>query len=230
MNSTSNRLVVVTGAAGAVGGAVVAEFRAAGAEVVAVDLPGERLDAMGREPGVHAVGGELSSRAEVDEVWQRIDAVGTPDALVALAGGFRPSSLADLTEEIWDQMISSNVASVLWCAQAAASRMAAAGGGAIVTVGSKTAVGGPAPVAHATSKAAVVRLTELLAEELRPQRIRVNAVLPSVIDTPANRTWMSEDLAARAVAPEAIAKVIAFLAGPDAAPVSGARVPVYGEA
>ena len=103
-------------------------------------------------------------------------------------------------------------------------------GGSIVMVGSKTAVTGPAPVVHATSKAAVVRLVEILADELRPQHIRVNAVLPSVIDTPANRSWMSEDLAARAVAPAAIAKVIAFLCGPDAAPISGAAIPVYGDA
>jgi len=96
-------------------------------------------------------------------------------------------------------------------------------------MGSKTAVTGPAPLAHATSKAAVVRASELLAEELRPQHIRVNCVLPSVIDTPANRTWMPADLAARAVAPAAVARVIAFLIGPDAAPVSGARIPVYGD-
>lgn len=227
---SSSRLVVVTGAAGALGRAVVAEFRRGGAEVVAVDLPGERLEEMGTDTGVHPVGGQLATRAEVQEVFERIDVIGTPTALVALAGGFRPSSLADLTDEIWDEMLGSNVASLLWCAQAAAPRLAAAGGGAIVTVGSKTAVTGPAPVAHATSKAAVVRITELLAEELRPQGIRVNAVLPSVIDTPANRTWMSADLAARSVSPEAIARVIAFLAGPDAGPVSGARVPVYGDA
>ena len=221
-------LVVVTGATGALGRAVVAEFRSRGAEVVAVARPGDRLAELDREPGVHAVAGQLGTRATVQEVFERVDAIGTPTALVALAGGFRPSSLADLTEEIWSEMLSSNVASVLWCCQAAASRMATAGGGAIVTVGSKSAVGGPAPVAHATTKAAVVRITELLADELRPQGIRVNAVLPSVIDTPANRAWLSEGLAARAVKPEAIAKVIAFLAGPDAAPVSGARVPVYG--
>jgi len=230
MQSNGNRVVVVTGAAGALGGAVVAEFRDAGAEVVAVDLAGARLEELGREPGVHAVAGELSSPEQVRAVFEQVDTIGPPTALVALAGGFRPSTLADLTEEIWDEMLGSNVASVLWCCQQAAPRMAAAGGGAIVTVGSKTAVGGAAPVAHATSKAAVVRLTELLAEELRPQGIRVNAVLPSVIDTPANRTWMSEDLAGRAVQPADIAKVIAFLAGPDAATVSGARVPVYGNA
>jgi NAD(P)-dependent dehydrogenase (short-subunit alcohol dehydrogenase family) len=75
----------------------------------------------------------------------------------------------------------------------------------------------------------VVRATELLADELRPPGIRVNCVLPSVIDMPANRAWMPDALAARAVAPAAIAKVIAFLIGPDAAPTSGARVPVYGD-
>jgi len=131
---------------------------------------------------------------------------------------------------VLDGMWQSNVESLLWCCQQAAPRMAAAGGGAVVTMGAKTAVTGPAPLAHATSKAAVVRASELLAEELRPQHIRVNCVLPSVIDTPANRTWMSPGLAARAVAPAAIAKVIAFLIGPDAAPVSGARIPVYGDA
>jgi NAD(P)-dependent dehydrogenase (short-subunit alcohol dehydrogenase family) len=225
-----NGLVVLTGAAGALGHAVVAEFVGAGREVVALDRAGERLDRLGEKPGVHAVAADLADRDSVVRAWLDVDEIGTPSALVTLAGGFRPSSLADLTEELWDAMWRSNVASLLWSAQQAAPRLAAAGGGAIVTVGSKTAVSGAAPVAHATSKAAVVRLTELLAEELRPQGVRVNCVLPSVIDTPANREWMSPQLAARAVAPAAIARVIAFLAGPDSAPTSGARVPVYGDA
>jgi NAD(P)-dependent dehydrogenase (short-subunit alcohol dehydrogenase family) len=111
-----------------------------------------------------------------------------------------------------------------------APRLAARGGGAIVTTGSRTAVSGAAAVGHATSKAAVVRLTSLLAEELRADRIRVNAVLPSTIDTPANRTWMTPKQIERAVTPAAIAKVIAFLCSPDAAPISGAAIPVYGDA
>lgn len=223
--------VIVTGAAGALGHAVVAEFLAAGRAVVALDRPGERLDALGRSDGVHAVAVDLSGRAAVLTAFETIDALPvTPDALVGLAGGFTPGSLADLDEETLDSLWRSNFGSALWTAQAAAPRLAARGGGAIVTVGSKTAVAGAAPVAHATSKAAVVRLTSLLAEELRGQRIRVNAVLPSVIDTPANRSWMSDDLAARAVAPAAVAKVIAFLCGPDAAPISGAAIPVYGDA
>jgi NAD(P)-dependent dehydrogenase (short-subunit alcohol dehydrogenase family) len=228
MTSAADGLVVVTGAAGALGRAVLAEFRSAGRSVVALDRAGERLDEVGREDGVHPVAADLADRASVAAAWSQIDRIGVPTSLVALAGGFRPSSLADLTEELWEEMWRSNVASLLWCAQQAAPRMT--GGGTIVAVGSKTAVGGKAPLAHATSKAAVVRMTELLAEELRPQGVRVNAVLPSVIDTPANRTWMSPELAARAVAPAAIARVIAFLAGPDSAPTSGARVPVYGDA
>ncbi|HEU5472538.1 MAG TPA: SDR family NAD(P)-dependent oxidoreductase [Actinophytocola sp.] len=221
--------VVVTGAAGALGRSVLDEFLQGGARVVALDRPGAALDEVGARPGVHPVAVDLADQDAVGAAWAEVDAVTTaPDALVALAGGYVPGSLADLDAAALDGLWRSNVHSVLWSAREAASRMP--DGGAIVTVGSRTAVDGPAPVAHATSKAAVVRITELLAEELRPQRVRVNCVLPSVIDTPANRTWMPPDLAARAVPPSAIAKVIAFLAGPDAWPISGARIPVYGDA
>lgn len=223
--------VLVTGAAGALGHAVVDTFLDAGRPVVALDRPGERLDALGTRDDVHSVPVDLGSRAAVQAAFAAVDALPVePGALVCLAGGFTPGPLPDVDEEMLSGLFGSNFAAVLWCVQAAAPRFAARGGGAVVTVGSKTAVTGPGPVAHATSKAAVVRLTSLLADELRGDRVRVNAVLPSVIDTPANRTWMSADLAARAVAPEAIAKVIAFLCGPDAQPISGAAIPVYGDA
>lgn len=222
---------IVTGAAGALGHAMVDEFLGQGRVVVALDRPSPALDAMGGREGVHAVAVDLAARAAVQAAFARVDALGvTADALVGLAGGFTPGALADIDEDVLAALWTSNFGSALWTAQAAAGRFAAHGGGAIVMVGSKTAVTGPAPVAHATSKAAVVRLAQVLADELRPQHIRVNAVLPSVIDTPANRTWMSADLAARAVTPAAIAKVIAFLCGPDAAPISGAAIPVYGDA
>jgi NAD(P)-dependent dehydrogenase (short-subunit alcohol dehydrogenase family) len=223
--------VIVTGAAGALGQAVVTEFRDAGRPVVALDRPGERLDVLGKEDGVYPVPVDLANRAAVHAAFAEIDALPvTPDALVALAGGFTPGGLADVDEEQLDGLFRTNFGSTLWAAQAVAPRLAARGGGAIVTVGSRTAVSGAAPVAHATSKAAVVRLTSVLAEELRADRIRVNAVLPSSIDTPANRTWMTPKQIERAVAPAAIATVIAFLCGPDAAPISGAAIPVYGDA
>ena len=219
----------MTGGAGALGHAVVAEFLAGGRAVVALDRPSERLDALGERENVHAIGVDLASRDAVQAAFAEVDALPvTPNALVGLAGGFTPGKLADTTDDIVTSLFTSNFGSALWTAQAVSTRFTA--GGALVMVGSKTAVTGPAPVAHATSKAAVVRLVQILADELRPRHIRVNAVLPSVIDTPANRSWMSEDLAARAVAPAAIAKVIAFLCGPDAAPISGAAIPVYGDA
>jgi NAD(P)-dependent dehydrogenase (short-subunit alcohol dehydrogenase family) len=223
--------VIVTGAAGALGHAVVAEFRSAGRPVVALDRPGEGLDKLGAEEGVHAIPVDLATRAAVHAAFAEVDALPVnPDALVALAGGFVPGALAEVDEEQLDGLWRSNFGSALWTAQAVAPRLAARGGGAIVTVGSRTAMSGAAPVAHATSKAAVVRLTTLLAEELRADRIRVNAVLPSTIDTPANRTWMTPKQVERAVSPAAIAKVIAFLCGQDAAPISGAAIPVYGDA
>ena len=223
-----NDVVVVTGAAGALGRAVLDELR--DRTVVALDRPGGPLDAVGELSWVHPVPVDLADRPSVGRAWSAVDDIGTPTALIALAGGFVPGSLAELDDGVLHDLWRSNVVSVLWACQEAAPRMAKAGGGAIVTVGSKTAVGGPAPLAHATSKSAVVRASELLADELRPQGIRVNCVLPSVIDTPANRAWMPVDLAARAVPPAAIAKVISFLIGPDAGPISGARIPVYGDA
>jgi NAD(P)-dependent dehydrogenase (short-subunit alcohol dehydrogenase family) len=230
MSEASKGAVVVTGGAGALGAAVLAEFAARGREVIVLDRPGERLEALAAQTGVHTVPVDLGDQAAVASAFDRVGELATVTALVTLAGGFKPGSLAETTPELLDSIWRTNFASVLWCCQTAAPRLAQAGGGTIVTVGSKTAREGKAPIAHATSKAAVLRLTELLAAELRPMRIRMNAVLPSVIDTPANRSWMSEELIRRAVPPAAIAKVIAFLSSEDSMPTSGASIPVYGDA
>lgn len=218
--------VVVTGAAGALGRAVVTEFRSRGNPVVALDRPGAALDAL----DAHRIGVDLTDRGAVGEAFAQVDELGvTVGALVTVAGGYAGGRLAETDEDTLHGLFDTNYASVVWAAQAAAPRLADAGGGAIVTVGAKAGVTGPAQLVHGTSKAAVHRLTELLADELRPRRIRVNAVLPSLIDTPANRGWMDEAAVVRSVSPAAIAKVVAFLAGPDAVPVSGALVPVYGD-
>jgi len=222
---------VVTGAAGALGGAVVDEFLARGTAVVAMDRSSDRLTALGAREGVHVVAVDLAQRAAVQAAFAEVDALAvTPTALVAVAGAFAPGDLSTVDEDGFEAMWRTNVASALWSAQGAAPLLARSGGGAIVMIGSKVTVTGTGSVAYTISKAAVVRLTTLLADDLRPQGIRVNAVQPSTIDTPANRTWMSPELAAKAVAPAAIAKVIAFLSSADSAPISGAIVPVYGDA
>ena len=132
-----NDVVVVTGAAGALGHAVLAELRGRNHAVVALDRPSEALDKLGSDDGVHPVAVELADRAAVHAAWQEIDQLGTPAALVALAGGFVPGKLADLDEDALEGLWRSNVVSMLWCCQEAAPRMAAAGGGAIVTMGSR---------------------------------------------------------------------------------------------
>ena len=222
---------VVTGAAGALGGAVVDELLARGTAVVAMDRSSDRLTALGAREGVHVVAVDLAQRAAVQAAFAEVDALAvTPTALVAVAGAFAPGDLSTVDEDGFEAMWRTNVASALWSAQGAAPLLARSGGGAIVMIGSKVTVTGTGSVAYTISKAAVVRLTTLLADDLRPQGIRVNAVQPSTIDTPANRTWMPPELAAKAVAPAAIAKVIAFLSSADSAPISGAVIPVYGDA
>jgi NAD(P)-dependent dehydrogenase (short-subunit alcohol dehydrogenase family) len=226
-------LVVITGAAGALGRAMVSEFLDGGKAVVALDRAGAALDALTGEATagrLHTIAADLTVRNAVEAAWREIDDFGQTQALVNVAGGFAPGSLADTDESTLASMLDVNVATALWSCQAAAGRLAAHGGGAIVNIGARSAVSGGAPVGYALAKAAVVRLTQVLADELRPQRIRVNAVLPSVIDTPANRAAFSAETIRRAVAPRAIAKVVGWLCSDDAWPINGAAIPVYGDA
>jgi NAD(P)-dependent dehydrogenase (short-subunit alcohol dehydrogenase family) len=224
-----SELIVISGAAGALGQAVVAEFRAHKARIAALDLE-KALNALPEDPAVHPIPVDLTDANAVAQAWSAVDRLGIPSALVTVAGGFEGGGLDSLEPDTLDAMIRINVATILWCAKAAATRMRTSGGGSIVTIGSRTGVSGGGPVAYAAAKAAVVRLTEVLADELRSDRIRVNTVLPSVIDTPANRSWMPSALVSKAVPPAAIAKVIAFLCSADAWPINGAAIPVYGDA
>jgi NAD(P)-dependent dehydrogenase (short-subunit alcohol dehydrogenase family) len=155
--------------------------------------------------------------------------VGPPDVLVNTIGAFRPGDALTTTPETLQLMIDVNLGPALWLSQAVAPHMQRQGSGAIVHVAARPGIepsGGMA--AYSVSKAALVHLTRILDVELRPHGIRVNAVAPQLLDTPANRATFPAEVMAHAVAPEAIAGVIAFLVSDAAVPVSGAILRAYG--
>ena len=224
---------VVTGAAGALGRAVVAELVSQGHRVVAVARATEDVKAIqDAHPG--AVVGEaadLTNPDAVDELWQRLDSRDEQiDFLVNAAGGFGGGSLVESNPGDYRHLLELNLDTAWWSSRAAARRMRESGaGGAIVNVAARSGLeGGAGSIAYAVAKGAVVKLTQVLAAELKQSGVRVNAVLPSLIDTPANRAVFSAERMAKAVPPQAIARVIAFLCSEDAWPISGAAIPVYG--
>lgn len=217
--------IIVTGAAGALGRAVVAALTAAGAAVVAVDVAAE----IGDFGQIASVGGvDLTDAAATAAAYAAIvDAHGPLAGVANIAGGFRWEAVAGGSVETWDLLYRLNVRTAVNSVIAALPGLA--GGGAIVNVGAAGAVRAAAGMgAYASSKAGVMRLTEALAEECKDQGIRVNAVLPSIIDTAANRADMPDADYTRWVTPDAVAAVIAFLLSDKAAAITGALVPVTG--
>jgi len=221
--------VVVTGGTGALGRAVVQAFLEVGA-VCHVPHRGSAPADMQRSDRLHLDGGvELADEAAVTRFY-----AGLPElwASVHAAGGyaarrFLDTSLADLRAQL-----DLNLATAFLCCREAARRMGA-GPGRLVNVASRAAaVPAGGAIAYGVSKAAVVALTQGLAAELGPGGILVNAVLPSIIDTPANRNSMPSppDVYARWPKPAEIAAAIVWLANPANSLTSGAAVPVYGRA
>jgi NAD(P)-dependent dehydrogenase (short-subunit alcohol dehydrogenase family) len=223
---------VVTGAGGVLGRAVVAELVSQGHRVVAVGRAAGDVGPLedGHPGAVVGEAADLTDPEAVDQLWQRLDAREEQvDFLVNVAGGFSGGALVDSSPEDYRHLLGLNLDTAWWSCRAAARRMRESGSGAIVNVAARPALeGGAGSTAYAVAKAAVVRLTQVLAAELKQTGVRVNAVLPSLIDTAANRAAFSAERMAKAVPPEAIARVIAFLCGEDAWPISGAAIPVYG--
>ncbi|MDQ2917928.1 MAG: SDR family oxidoreductase [Pseudomonadota bacterium] len=229
----SNQTVVVTGAAGNLGRAVVNQFADSGANLVLVGLRKERLtERFGRENDrqlfVAADLGEQGPATAVAEA--AVARFGHIDVLCNLAGGFRMGEPVHATsDETWQFLFDLNAHSVLHMVRAVVPRMLARGGGKIVNVGAYAARKGVANMgAYCASKAVVIRLTESMAAELRERNINVNCVLPTVIDTPENRRSMPDADPSRWVAPDDLARIIVFLASPAARAIHGAAIPVTG--
>lgn len=224
------RAVVVTGAFGALGQAVVKAAREAGFRIAAIDHTSHAEENALVGPDGHAEGGvDLSDSAAAGAAMARAKAkLGRIDALVNIAGAFRWETLAEGKPETWEFLFRVNVLSAANASRAALPFLTESGGGAIVNIGAGAALkAGAGMGAYAASKSGVHRLTESLAEELKGQ-VTVNAILPSTIDTPANRKDMPDADFSKWVTPQEIADVILFLISDKARGVTGALLPVSG--
>jgi NAD(P)-dependent dehydrogenase (short-subunit alcohol dehydrogenase family) len=223
----SAKVAIVTGGAGALGRATAINLASRGLTVIAVDRNEQALRELpdGIVRGAVDATDPSAARSAVDRIAAD---VGSPDILVNTIGTFHPGDAVSTTPEELHLMVDVNLGPALWLSQAVAPHMQRQGSGAIVHVSARPGIEPTAGMAaYGLSKAALVHLTRILDLELRPQGIRVNAVAPQLLNTPANKGF-PPDLLAHAVAPEAIADVIAFLVSDAAAPVSGAILPAYG--
>src|SRR6202790_4202764 len=223
----NRKVVIVTGASGALGKVVAEAALARGARVAGVDHAASQMPAM--ETRIELGGVDLSDAAQAKKA---IDAAashfGKLDALINIAGGFAFEAVADGDPKTWQRMYALNVTTALNASRAAIPHLVRSTAGRIVNVGAMGALqAGAGMGAYAPSKAGVHRLTEALAAEQKG-KITVNAVLPSTIDTAANRASMPKADFTIWVSPKELADVILFLASDAASAVTGALLPVSG--
>lgn len=223
----SQRVVAITGGYGALGRAVVEAAQALGLSVAVIGRTPPRQP----NPDVFEINGvDLTDPAQAKTAIQSVVAhFGRLDALLNIAGGFVWSPVESDGDE-FERMHALNVKTTLNASRAALPHLKASPEGRIVNIGANGAIkAGHGMGAYAASKAGVHRLTEALAEELKSTPVTVNAVLPSIIDTAANRADMPDADPAKWVAPADLAAVILFLASPEARAVTGALIPVTGK-
>ncbi|MET0309830.1 MAG: SDR family oxidoreductase [Sphingomonas sp.] len=209
--------IVVTGASGALGGAVTHRLQKVGHQVVGID----------RHIGDTDIAcPDLADEGEARRAMEAAaDRLGGLDALVHLVGGFDWIPIEQTDIAALRKLFSVNVET--WLASAKAAIPLVGDGGALVAVGAASAQpAGEGMGAYAAAKSGVARITEALAHELAPRRIRVNSILPAIIDTPRNRADMPDADPTGWTAPDAIADVIAFLVSPASRAINGAAVPV----
>jgi NAD(P)-dependent dehydrogenase (short-subunit alcohol dehydrogenase family) len=225
------KIVAVTGGFGQLGMAVVRAALDAGAQVAALDRAQQPANAKALAGALVLGDIDLAeSSAATKALDQVVAQFGGLDALVNIAGTFRWETLEKGSVDTWDLLYRVNLRSAVSTSHAALPHLTKRGGGRIINIGAGAAAAkaGTGMGAYTASKAGVAKLTEALAEEVKDRGITVNAILPSTIDTPANRADMPNADFSRWVPPKAIADVIVFLLSDQASAVTGALIPVSG--
>ena len=233
----SGKIVVVAGGTGGLGRAVSMAFLDEGAQVVVTDRKQEEFDSLRNAAGANAVRleGRMVDVTDEDAVSRAIDGVveqhGRLDVLVNAAGGYAGgANLWEAESKVLDQMLALNLRSGYALARAAVRVMLKQKQGAIVNVAAKAAFDHfPGAGAYVASKAAAVAMVDSLAAEVKGSGVRANSILPSIIDTEANRKAMPDANFAKWPKPAEIARVILFLCSDDAKLIHGASIPVYGD-
>jgi NAD(P)-dependent dehydrogenase (short-subunit alcohol dehydrogenase family) len=227
-----DRTALITGAAGSLGRVVAEVFAERGANLVLVDLDQALHKVFESHKQRHLLAPtNLLDQAQVDAtVREAIERFGRIDVLANLAGGFRMGEpIHATTDANWNFLMDINARTLMRAVHSVVPHMVERGGGKIVNVGAYSAQRGAAQMgAYIAAKSTVIRITETMAAELRDKNINVNCVLPTIIDTPENRSAMPNADPRRWIAPRDLANVIAFLASDDARAVHGAALPVTG--
>jgi NAD(P)-dependent dehydrogenase (short-subunit alcohol dehydrogenase family) len=228
-------VIMVTGAAGNLGRAVVEELAGRGLRLACIERNPERLDELAASlpstvPLLKLPGVDLTDFAACqDAVRQAEERFGAIHALVNTVGGFKMNAVDDKGIEQWDELLTMNARTAYAISAAVLPGMQKAGYGRIVHVAAAQGLkAGSRQAAYAASKAAVIRLTEAISAENRGHGITANCILPGTIDTPQNRAAMPDANRDGWVSAGAIAKLIAYLASADGGIVTGAAIPATG--
>lgn len=229
-----DRHAIITGATGGLGSAVAPMVLSRGARLVIPYRSTASLETMkGRFAGaelsrVTFVQADLADEASVASLFAASERV---DVLIHLVGGFSMGPTTEVTLERWHSEIDLNLTSAFLACRQALRRMREHGYGRIVTVGSRAAVEpGAEMAAYSAAKAGVVALTRSIAEETKGSDITANCILPSTIDTAANRSAMGEAMAGHWVDPHLAAELVCFLASEKARDLRGSVIPIFGNA
>jgi NAD(P)-dependent dehydrogenase (short-subunit alcohol dehydrogenase family) len=236
-DTLENRTVLITGATGALGTTVAREFAQTRARLALTGRSEKKLEQLGTtlnlpSERILTAAADVTQAGSVESLVASIrDQFGSIDVLLNTAGGWSGGKpVGETSVEDWDHMLALNLHSAFLLARAVLPAMIEAGWGRIIFVSSKTAIAPRAKqAAYAVSKMGLITLAEVIAAESKGSGVTANALLPSIIDTPTNRQSMPKADPAKWVPPQRIAATMRFLCSDEAASISGAHIPIYGD-